>query len=328
MKTFSCSLCDYTTNRKYNLERHTHTVHFDDAPNINIDNPNVNIENPNVNIENPNVNIQSPNVNIENPNVNINDMDVKCNVCNKVFSSRCNMLKHQRLNRCRGECQQFECPKCNITYSCRQSKSRHMKTCNITQQAITTEPTIQQTTNNVNIGQQNNVNGNQINNTTYVLNFPNGIDDTQFSFVKDHITTGRFEKLIGDYSPAMGFSRYASALMERPENRVIHKTSPNTKHSKVNNNGTWEYVLDEDAFPVLTFHMSCAALEDTHSYKEKIKRPKIDIESLLRYLDDVNTENDENPNYKLAVERLKLNIINLSQRHKIPLYVDNHELNV
>ena len=106
--------------------------------------------------------------------------------------------------------------------------------------------------------------------------------------------------------------------MQRPENRMIYKKNPNTKHCKIRSEDEWEYVLDEDAFPVLTFHMTCAALEDTHKYKKMSKRPKIDIASLLKYLDDVNTENDENPNYKIAVERLKLNIINLSQRYKIP----------
>jgi hypothetical protein len=129
---------------------------------------------------------------------------------------------------------------------------------------------------------------------------------------------GRFETLIGNHKPAVGFARYTGALMERPENRLIYKRNPNTKYCKIHNNDQWEYVLDEDAFPVLTFHMTCAALEDTHEYKKIAKQPKINIASLLRYLDDVNTENDMNPNYALAVERLKLQIINLSQAHKIP----------
>ena len=64
--------------------------------------------------------------------------------------------------------------------------------------------------------------------------------------------------------------------------------------------------------------MTCAALEDTHNYKQMAKRPKIDIVSLLEYLDDVNTENDENDNHRSTLERLKLQIINLSQTHKIP----------
>jgi hypothetical protein len=160
----------------------------------------------------------------------------------------------------------------------------------------------------------------QVNNQNQViLNFPNGIDDQQFAFLKDHISMNRFEKLMSNNKPAVGFARYTGAIMERPENRIIYKTNPNTKYCKVHNDENWEYVLDEDAFPVLTFHMTCAALEDTHAYKKMKKPPKIDIMSLLRYLDDVNTENDDNPNYQAAVERLKLQIINLSQAHKIPL---------
>jgi hypothetical protein len=161
-----------------------------------------------------------------------------------------------------------------------------------------------------NIGNQNN---------TIIMNFPNGIEDQEFAFLKDHISTGRFESLIANKKPEIGFSRYVGALLERPENRVIYKTNPNVKNCKIHNDGQWEYVLDKDAFPVLTFHMSCAALEDTHKYKTISKRPKIDIVSLLQYLDDVNTENDENENYKEAIERVKLLIVNLSQRVKVPI---------
>lgn len=129
---------------------------------------------------------------------------------------------------------------------------------------------------------------------------------------------GRFEKIIGNHKPAISFSKYMGAMLERPENRILYKTNPNTKHCKVHTDGKWEYVLDDDAFPVLTFHMTCAALEDTHNYKKMTKRPKIDIVSLLEYLDDVNTENDENDNHRNTLERLKLQIINLSQSYKIP----------
>ena len=169
-------------------------------------------------------------------------------------------------------------------------------------------------------GDHNNIVNNQttVQNQQIVLNFPNGLDDQNFTFLKDHISMKRFESLIGNTKPAISFARYTGAILERPENRMIYKTNPNTKYCKVHNDDQWEYVLDEDAFPVLTFHMTCAALEDTHQYKKLTKQPKIHIGSLLKYLDDVNTENDENPNYQLAIDRLKLQIINLSQAHKVP----------
>lgn len=282
MTLHSCSQCSYTTSRKYNLERHTATVH---------------------------------DINLQNIDIDLQNVDNSCSICKKSFASKYTLQRHMRNKSCN---EGLSCPKCNKVFSSHSTKSRHIKTCN----EILSNEDKDAATSPLNItvsGDHNNINQNQnIQNNTYILNFPNGVEDQQFAFIKDHITMGKFEQLMGNHKPAIGFSRYAGAIMQRPENRMIYKKSPNTKHCKVHNEDMWEYVLDEDAFPVLTFHMSCAALEDTHKYKKMTKRPKIDIASLLMYLDDVNTENDENPNYKLALERLKLNIINISQRHKIP----------
>lgn len=33
-KVYNCSLCSYTTNKKYNLERHTGTVHSSKTPKV------------------------------------------------------------------------------------------------------------------------------------------------------------------------------------------------------------------------------------------------------------------------------------------------------
>lgn len=276
MKMHSCASCAYSTNRKYNLERHEATMHSNGVT---------------------------------------DDNDNTCPICTKTFSNRYTLERHMRNNSCRHS---LSCPKCNKEFASYSTKSRHVKNCNVILPIEETNNSPLTVTHNV----TNNVIENQTiiqtQNNTYILNFPKGVEDEQFSFIRDHITMGKFEQLMGNQKPAVCFSRYAGAIMQRPENRMIYKRNPNTKHCKVHNEDMWEYVLDEDAFPVLTFHMSCAALEDTHKYKKMTKRPKIDIASLLMYLDDVNTENDENPNYKHALERVKLNIINLSQRHKIP----------
>lgn len=283
MTLHSCSLCTYTTTRKYNLTRHIETVHSKDLQNLDID---------------------------------LQNVDNTCSVCKRAFATRYTLQRHIRNNSCNHG---LACPKCNKVLSSYSTKSRHVKTCNALATIDDHEASV--SPHNITVsGSNNNIIHNQTNiqNNTFVLNFPKGVEDQQFAFLKDHITIGKFEQLMGNQKPAVGFSRYAGAIMQRPENRMIYKKNPNTKLCKVHNEEMWEYVLDEDAFPVLTFHMSCAALEDTHNYKKMSKRPKIDIASLLMYLDDVNTENDGNPNYKIALERLKLNIINLSQRHKIP----------
>lgn len=99
---------------------------------------------------------------------------------------------------------------------------------------------------------------------------------------------------------------------------MIYKANPNTKYCKVHRDGKWEFELDKDAMPIVTNQLSISALEDVHEYREKIKRTRIDIATILRYLEDINTENDENDNYKDAEERICLIIINMSQRWGLP----------
>lgn len=317
-KGFKCHICDYTTPRKYNLERHIATVHNVHTPNISSTAPNVSISSPNISSNAPNISMNAPNVSTE---LQIVD-PLTCLQCKKQFSNMFSLRRHVNLERCKKTSDPLECPNCHAVFAYNSSKSRHMRTCKaaktltIPPAGAEAAPVTQSAAATVN-GDHNTVNQTNVQNQQIILNFPQ-LDDTQFAFIKDHITPKRFEKLIGNHKPAIGFARYTGAIMERPENRMIYKSNPNTKYCKVHNDKVWEYVLDEDAFPVLTFHMTCAALEDTHAYKKLTKQPKIDLASLLRYLDDVNTENDDNPNYQAAVERLKLQIINLSQAHKIP----------
>ena len=47
MKKLQCSVCDYITNKKYNLNRHIQGIH----KNTNIEQKNTNIEEKNTNIE-------------------------------------------------------------------------------------------------------------------------------------------------------------------------------------------------------------------------------------------------------------------------------------
>ena len=119
-------------------------------------------------------------------------------------------------------------------------------------------------------------------------------------------------------NPRDGFVKYSSSILERPENRIVFKTNPHTRFSKISHNGEYvHYGLDEDVFPVVTHHLSVSAIQDVHEYKDT-KRLKFDIQDVLRYLDDVNT-NDEGANYKYIVDRLKLIIVNLSNTFGIPI---------
>ena len=66
---------------------------------------------------------------------------------------------------------------------------------------------------------------------------------------------------------------------------------------------------------MLTWQMTCAALQCTHDYKKKIKLLHTDVKKILRYLDDVNTENDDDePTFKDAVARIQAMVLNLTKQ--------------
>ena len=180
------------------------------------------------------------------------------------------------------------------------------------------------TQNNTNIDTQNNIQ--QQNNTynqTVIINFPENMEDDNFKLLKDHMTVPCLEKLFSNkYKPKQGFARYTSALLERAENRNVYKTGPNTKYSRVQRDGQWMYELDEDVYPLLTYHLSIAALDDINSNKKALKsRGKIDYMDIAKCLDDINTENDDNDNYSYALEKLKIAVMNFSERFRLPTAV-------
>lgn len=318
---FSCSQCTYTTKRKYNLERHIAMVHECKHQKDTDENQNDTVIN-----QNDTFNDQKDTFDHQNDTHMI--AGHICITCLKCFSTQSNLKRHIS-NGCKGIRNVLVCEFCKKQFKHRSNKYNHVKVCKektqnkedieVTEVTEQTSTTLGQVITNNGNNNTNNIQNINTQNNTYILNFNDAIDNPNFSFLKDHITTKKFEKLVGSHKPEIAFSRYMGAIMERPENRIVYKRSPNTKYCKIHNEKRWSYILDEDAFPVLTFQMTCSALEDTHKYKELIKRPKIDIVSLLEYLDDVNTENDENNNHKLSVERLKLMIINLSQQYRIPV---------
>jgi hypothetical protein len=149
-----------------------------------------------------------------------------------------------------------------------------------------------------------------------ILAFPNGIEDTNFSFIKDHITEQVFAKLLRDNKqPDIAFAKYVDKLLEDKRNRVIKKTNPNVSYCNIHKgDNEWELAYDKDALNVFTHHTTCATLEDIDAYKKKLRSLRVDFETIRQYVDDVNTQNDMNDNYHDTLQRLRLMIINLTRK--------------
>ena len=320
---YKCSLCNYDSNKKYNLDRHIKMVHKiinneneEEAGNVSIEAGNISIFSPKVDSEAGKISIEAGKVSIDN----------KCPKCNKIFTRKTNLNKHIPL--CKNISNILECSNCHRKFSHQSSLSRHKKDCikniltkdtNETKNDNKTIVNVQDNSNNT-TNTTNNTTNNNIN-QTIIMNFPDGMSDNKFAFVKDHIAKDNYkllEKMFINKLPREGFARYTYSILKRPENRMVHKTSPNTKYSKVRRNGIMEYETDKEVLPVLTHHMSCAALEDIHNYKDTVNKVKLNLIDILRFLDDVNTGNDENDNYEYAIEKIKVFILNLSQQLGIP----------
>ncbi len=328
---FSCSYCLYTTNRKYNLDRHIGAVHKNASTS----------EGQNVNMGGTKCH-QGGSEGVQNviiggtechhpENEGVQNVIAitgkKCHYCYKVFSCQKSLKRHF------SSCQNIEnstvCWKCNKKLSTRQSKSRHIKTCqgltDTTQesQAIVEakpETTVQtniqtqnvQTQNNIQNQTQNNIENQNITNNVVVYNFP-GFCDEDFDFDRDHISHKKLSALWDCSRPEIGFYKYATAILENPKNRYVRKTDAKANHSSIHvGDGEWELALDKDVFPRLTFDMSVSALGAYNDNKQKVRLMKTNLNRIFRFLDNVNTEND--PDWTDAVQRLKLIVVNQTKK--------------
>ena len=168
---FKCAVCNYKTNKKYNLERHQNAKHC----NISRDENEFAKTGKNVH---PNGKIVHPKRKNVHPNEKIvHHLENICKKCNKTYKTLKSLIKHEET--CKG-IDDLTCPRCMISFSSRSSKSNHIKRNNCKPRSIIyarktnleNETINYNTINNIesqyNIGTQNNVTNN-----IYVNNYGN-----------------------------------------------------------------------------------------------------------------------------------------------------------
>lgn len=306
--THGCSLCTYTTNRRYNLERHINTVHFSRRQNVDIDVQNVDIVGQNVDIAGQNVDMH------------------KCPHCYKSFSCARSLNRHAPT--CKHVDDPSQCWKCRKRFSDRTAKSRHIKTCKgvaqVEEVPSCPDNALMASTGNgsvsvQNIGSQNNIHNqqnihtqnNNVTNNVMVLKFPDCDED--FDFHREHISQKKLNAMWDCSRPEIGFYKYAAAILENPKNRYVRKTDAKANHSSIHvGDGEWELAFDKDVLPRFTFDMSVSAKAAYNDNKKKLKLAKTSLERIFQYLDNVNTEND--PDFTDALQRLKLIVVNQTKK--------------
>jgi len=137
LKMLKCSCCSYTTEKRFNLYRHTNAVHKPQkdmeaenvaflAPNVDGAAPNVDGVAPNVDGAAPNVDGVAPNVDGVAPNVELANILHKCPGCYKVFSRLSSLKKHNI--HCKNISHPLECQTCHRLFSSTSSLSHHRRT--------------------------------------------------------------------------------------------------------------------------------------------------------------------------------------------------------
>jgi len=81
-------------------------------------------------------------------------------------------------------------------------------------------------------------------------------------------------------------------------------------------NGEWELAYDEDVLPLITHHMTTAALQKTQEIKKDVEKMRDlyhKLEPFKDYVFDINTDN-ESKAYTDTIYRIKLIIINMTKK--------------
>jgi len=304
-KTYKCSHCAYTTLRKYNYDRHISSVH----------NMSLQEEYINNNLVAENVDATAENVDAMAENVDA----YKCPSCYKSFQWKKNYNKHIII--CNGKEHPYQCLECKKSFSSRSSLAHHRKTCkgcpiipapNQESIASTSVPTIQ------NANQINNI---QINNNIQVtvLPFPTSIEDLNYDFITDKITNTIMKNIMNKTTNKfIRLNNFIGKVFENPQNRVIKKSNPKQSHSMIHTgDGNWEFAHDSIVFPLLTHHLTTAALQKLDKVKkdkEITKQLIYSLDDFIKYIEDINQENFNQQEYNAVLQRIKIMIVNLTQQ--------------
>ena len=159
-----CNFCNYTSNKLFNLKRHQSNKHLRELL------EKEELENNEKNVP-PNEKNVPPNEKNVPPNEKIVPLKQNmCKKCNKSYKTKKSLIKHEKI--CTGV-DDLTCPKCMISFTTRQHKSRHIKRNNCEARSIVHA----RTPNPQNIeSQSNNITTNNIenqiinNNTTNITN--------------------------------------------------------------------------------------------------------------------------------------------------------------
>ena len=321
-----CPICDCGFSKPYNMKRHMLRFHGYIYEEYITQNSIVNTHN-SIDKTHSSIDITHSSIDTTQNSINIHTTDskeYKCLKCYKCFDRNWSLKRH--METCKGLIDRKSCEYCLKKFNNEKTRFGHYKICLAKKERDSTALVPSSTNNPSNTSQQvastiNNVGGNQNNtqnNIVNILTFPQS-GDKNFDFVCDQITKATMKALLNTSStPFIGFNKFIGTVLENPQNRIVHKTNPNSTYSKIHvGDGKWEFAHDDDVFPVITHHMTTAALSKVNEIREDMKLVKelyLKLEPFKTHITDVNEMDYESSEYKNILQRIKLILVNLTRK--------------
>ena len=270
-KRFKCVNCLYSTNRRYDLKRHLNAIHKV------------------VNVEILDKLLSEGNVP---PNEkNVNQKEKMCKFCNKIYKTDKYFIEH--VKKCKG-IDNLTCPKCMISFSSRQHKSRHINSNNCKARSIIYAKKTSDNDTNITYNITNITN----NNIIYVNNYGNER--------KDYLNYDKmFEIFKKGYDIPTFLTKEIHFNKQFPENNnIIHL---NDKSSLIKKED--EYILKDlnllvdELIMEKSLHMKDFAIKNKNNICSKLDMNLYEdiIEHLLNLI--LSKENLEN--YKIQIKKIK-----------------------
>lgn len=243
-----------------------------------------------------------------------NDISLVCSYCNRSFISKYNLDKH--ILNCKYKSYTYECSLCKKKYGSSSSLSQHKKKC--TGELSIKPSLLSDSTTNISII-QNITNNIQVN----ILPCPTSLQQP-FNFNCEQITQSVLQKILNHSNNSfIRFNRFVGKVLEHPENQIIRKNNPKDNFSLIHcGDGQWEYAYDKDTLPIITHHMTTAALDKCRSIEQQANHIIYSIKHFEEQVREINEMDYESSTYKEILQRLKLAIVNFSQK----LIIDSFEI--
>lgn len=231
-KALNCPHCEYSTNKRFNLERHIGTMH---EPVASIDRPKVLLDRQEVLLGRQEVLPRRPKV----PDADIDDEPPTghvCMQCERVYANADSLRVHMR--KCKGKVNPLECLHCKKLFPCLKSKYNHKRFCkalkdvdHVPSQAADTINNYQQCS----ITNTHNTTNNTLNNNINVFNIAN-FNAENTSYISRDFATQCFKKGIYGVNPMLNMIYFNDA---HPENHNVKIKSLNHGLVEVYSNDKW-----------------------------------------------------------------------------------------